>query len=285
MLLLKDTSFLIFEKIKIYCTTFFAIMQIFFHIFLKISKFKIHLTNTIVSRIISVLKKKGESVVNLIPNQTEILRYLGHRGQDLDSQTKELLDHCIKTMTETVKPRFCYAIFSLEKTDRLSLSSCSLELPGNDIQKHLAECDQCVLLGATLGIEADNLIRVSETESMTRALILDAVATDLIEQVCDHAEEEIRKALQKDNLYLTPRFSPGYGDLPITLQNRISAILDTPRKIGLTVTEHALMIPRKSVTAIIGLTKTPCRQADHHCTLCAMKGTCQFQKEDISYES
>lgn len=223
--------------------------------------------------------------MELIPNRAEILRYLGHRGQKLDLQTNALLNSCVQAMTESVKPRFCYDIFPLEQTDAIFLSGCNLELSGNDIKKHLAGCSHCVLLGATLGIEADNLIRISEAESMSRAVILDAVATELIEQVCDRAEEEIRQVIQKKNLHLTSRFSPGYGDLPITLQHRISAILDTPRKIGLTVTEQSLMIPRKSVTAIIGLTETPCKQTGHNCALCTIKGTCQFQKEDSSYES
>lgn len=223
--------------------------------------------------------------MELIPDRTEILRYLGYSGQALDSQTQDLLELCIQTITKAVKPKFCYTIFPLKQTDSIFLAGCNLELPGNSIRKHLAGCEQVILLGATLGIEADNLIRISEAESMTRAVILDAVATELIEQLCNQAEKEIRREIQKDNLSLTSRFSPGYGDLPLTLQGRISAILDTSRKIGLTVTEQSLMLPRKSVTALMGISKKPCHQTRHSCHLCSKKGTCQFQKEDTSYES
>ncbi len=222
--------------------------------------------------------------MELVPDKQEILRYLGHHGQELDLQTQAFLDICIKTMTDSVKPRFCYRIFSLESRDSIVLPECSLPLPGESIKKHLNGCGECVLLAATLGIEADNLIRISEAESMTQAVIYDACATELTEVLCDRAEEEIKLSLPY-GLHLTSRFSPGYGDFPITLQHRILEILDAPRKLGLTVTEHSLMLPRKSVTAILGITTAPCHKTKHHCAACSFKEQCQFQKEDSSHES
>lgn len=223
--------------------------------------------------------------MELMPDKSEILRYLGYRGQEPDSKTEELLDLCTEAMTKSVKPRFCYGIFSLEHKDTLFLPECNLHLPGDDIKKHLKSCSQCVLLGATLGIEGDNLIRISQATSMTKAVILDAVATQLIEQLCDKVQEEIQGLAEKSNLHITSRFSPGYGDFPISLQKQFSEILDTSRKIGLTITDHSVMIPRKSVTAIIGLTETPCTQAEHNCARCTIKGTCRFRKEDSVCES
>ncbi|MBO5364565.1 MAG: methionine synthase [Clostridia bacterium] len=219
--------------------------------------------------------------MELTPNRGEILRYLGYHGQEIDSQTLDLLDTCMKAMADSVKPRFCYRIFPLEHGDTVFLPECDLQLPGDAIKKHLQGCRKCALLAATLGIEADNLIRISEAESMTRAVMLDACATELAEQLCDHAELEIGAIAARDGCGLTTRFSPGYGDLPMTLQSRISEILDTSRKIGLTITEQFLMIPRKSVTAILGFTQAQdSNKKNHDCSCCSMNGHCQFQKED-----
>ncbi len=222
--------------------------------------------------------------MELIPDREEILRYLGYHGQKIDPQTAELLDTCIESMSDSVKPRFCYRVFSIEHGETVFLPECNLHLSGRDIKNHLQNCQKCILLAVTLGVEADNLIRISEAESMTRAVILDAVATELTEQLCNHAEKELLPLAEQDGCLFTSRFSPGYGDLPISLQSRISEILDTPRKIGLTTTEHSLMIPRKSVTAILGFTKTPCTNL-HNCSACSLKGRCQFQKEDASHGS
>ena len=218
--------------------------------------------------------------MKLYPDRSEILRYLGYRGQKIDLQTQELLDACIKTMVASVKPRFCYRVFDIEQGEPLVLPECELSLPGNAIKEHLTDCKKCVLLAATLGIEADNLIRVAESDSMARAVMLDAVATELTEQLCDYAGSEIEAVAAKEDCTISTRFSPGYGDLPITLQSRISEILDAPRKIGLTVTDQSLMIPRKSVTAILGFTKAPSANKKlHDCSRCFMSSHCQFQKE------
>ncbi len=218
----------------------------------------------------------------LAPDKGEILRYLGYRGQELDPQTETLLDACIKTMTDSVKPRFCYRVFTIEHGDSVFLPDCNLHLSGNSIKVHLQNCTKCVLLAVTLGIEGDNLIRISQADSMTRAVILDAVATELTEQLCHRAESELRSLAEREGCGLTPRFSPGYGDLPISLQSSIAEILDTSRQIGLTISEHSIMIPRKSVTAILGFSKTPCANL-HRCSACSLKGHCQFQKEDASH--
>ncbi len=50
------------------------------------------------------------------------------------------------------------------------------------------------------------------------------------------------------------RFSPGYGDCPLSAQRSIvNSVLNATRLIGLTVTPTSLLIPTKSVTAVIGL--------------------------------
>ncbi len=53
---------------------------------------------------------------------------------------------------------------------------------------------------------------------------------------------------------LTHRFSPGYGDLSMSVTEEILAVLDAGRRIGVSVTKSLMMTPMKSVTAIIGIT-------------------------------
>ena len=58
--------------------------------------------------------------------------------------------------------------------------------------------------------------------------------------------------IRDSGLAVRPRFSPGYGDLPLALQREVFAALDCPRRIGLTLSDSLLMSPTKSVTALIG---------------------------------
>lgn len=223
--------------------------------------------------------------MNQALDKKEILRYLGYRGQTIDEHTNALIDTCMRQLEESAKPRFIYRTFTLlqnEETKTLSFPECGLTICSENLFQHLSGCRKCVILAATLSVAADNLIRISQSESMSRAVILDACAADMIEKLCDFAETEIAKSAEADGLFLRTRFSPGYGDCPLTIQNDIGRILDTSRKIGLTITDRALMLPRKSVTAFIGLGKDNSRKAPPSCDTCNMRGRCQYQREGIT---
>jgi cobalamin-dependent methionine synthase I len=84
------------------------------------------------------------------------------------------------------------------------------------------------------------------------ALIVQAVGAALIERHMDAVEDEIRAELAPGESLLT-RYSPGYGDFPLEAQRSILALLDTPRKIGVSLTDSLLMVPSKSVSAVIGV--------------------------------
>ena len=96
-----------------------------------------------------------------------------------------------------------------------------------------------------MGIAPDRLAQKYSRVSPVKALFLEAVGNERIEALCDVFCGEYANA--------RPRFSPGYGDLPLDLQKDIFAALDCSRKIGLTLNQSLLMSPSKSVTAIMGL--------------------------------
>ena len=110
---------------------------------------------------------------------------------------------------------------------------------------------------------------------MSDAVIYQAAAAPMVETYCDEVNERIRQEAAQSGMYCRPRFSPGYGDFPIAHQRDFSRLLDTPRKIGLTVTESCLLAPIKSVTAVIGLSETP--------QPCHRKGCEECGKTDCAY--
>ena len=97
----------------------------------------------------------------------------------------------------------------------------------------------------------------------------------IVKEVINDYNERIRQDAAQRGMYCRPRFSPGYGDFPIAHQRDFSRLLDTPRKIGLTVTESCLLAPIKSVTAVIGLSETP--------QPCHRKGCEECGKTDCAY--
>ena len=112
-----------------------------------------------------------------------------------------------------------------------------------------------IFFAATLGIELDRLISKYSVLSPATALLLEALGNERIEALCDCFCEDMRVSREAFGEILRPRFSAGYGDLPLEYQRKIFTLLDPPSRIGLTLNDSYLMSPSKSVTALIGVEK------------------------------
>lgn len=200
-------------------------------------------------------------------NRNEAIRYLGGSGIQMNEQMKSLMDECEKMVLEKASPKYLYIELDLP---------CDEIMGGNDIANHLDGCEKAILMCATLGTEIDKLIRISQISDMAKAVVLDSFSSVAVEQVCNKIDEII--AEKYDGYYMTFRFSPGYGDYPISLQQDFLRMLDAPRKIGLTTNENFLLMPTKSVTAVMGLSKNPIERKKRGCAICNMRGKCRFRK-------
>ena len=154
--------------------------------------------------------------------------------------------------------------------------NCSTTISAADIKKHLEGCHTAVMMCATIGSEIDKLIRISQISDMARAVVLDSFASVAVEQVCQKVDEIL--AEKYSGKYMTFRFSPGYGDYPIEMQKEYLRILDAPRKIGLTTGDSCLLVPSKSVTAVLGISDNPIERRKRGCAICSMKGKCRFRR-------
>ncbi len=212
-------------------------------------------------------------------SESEAARYMGVKGEP-DNAVMELLDRAEKLVRENVSPKYVFIETSVTLCDDgVKLGCMDKPLVGNSIKKHLEGCDRVILFAATLSAVADKLIRQAVVENMAFSLAVDCICSAAVEQVCDKAEEEI--FADKPNLYRTWRFSPGYGDLPIDIQGDILNALNAQRRIGLTVTESSLLVPTKSVTAIIGISSDPISKGEKGCAVCSRKDSCIYSKNNL----
>lgn len=216
--------------------------------------------------------------------KAEVLRYLGRRNQEVPEDLDRLVDECLELTRTAAIPRHVSRIFDISSgSGGLFLAGADVALRGEDIARHLSGCGQAVLMAATLGAGADALIRKWERADLTRSLIIDACATQLIEEYCGEAERKIRAEAASSGLASTWRFSPGYGDLPLDIQPRILDALNAGRTIGLTCSESLILLPRKSVTALIGLGKG-LADARGGCGACTLRDKCGFRKDGFTDE-
>jgi 5-methyltetrahydrofolate--homocysteine methyltransferase len=200
-------------------------------------------------------------------NRAEALRYMGGSKVEMNEIMEALLNSCEKDIIKAASPKYLYKKIPLENSGLLI---------GNTINEHLKDCREAVLMCATIGAGVDKLIRSASVTDMAKAVVIDAFASAAVEQVCEKTEELIKQEIP--DKYFTWRFSPGYSDYPIELQEKFLSILDAPRKIGLCANESSLLTPTKSVTAIIGVSDKPIEKKRRGCAGCNLRESCQYRK-------
>ena len=180
-------------------------------------------------------------------DRREVFRYAGVRASSGETpELNALLDEAIKLTYGKLTPRVCFC--------ELDISECDFG-ESIDIKSNLRNSHSVIFFAATLGIELERLIFKASVLSPATALLLEALGNERIEALCDAFNDDMREIRLLCGECLRPRFSAGYGDLPLEYQKKIFDILDPPSHIGLTLNNSYLMSPSKSVTALIGVEK------------------------------
>lgn len=211
----------------------------------------------------------------------EAYRYLGGRGEP-DDAARQALEDAAAEILKTVNPRVITRICDIERSSVIWLSSTDIVLEGAAVEALLHDCDSCAIFCATIGAEIDTIIRQWELRDVAFAAMLDACANSAVESLCDIVNQEIAYDCSARGQYITDRFSPGYGDLPLDAQRSFCCALDTQRKIGVAVGNGGLMIPLKSVTALIGISKHPQKSRDTGCAGCIKINSCTFRERGVT---
>lgn len=206
----------------------------------------------------------------------EALRYLGIRGSlPPEDQLPALLDACEARLLETIHPKAVLRVFPL-KQEPLRLVGCTVPLLGQDIRRHLEGCHSGALFCATLTGEADRLIDAAQRRNMAEALCLDALANAAVEQVCDQVCSDLKRRLK--DCWLTWRFSPGYGDFPLSVQSDFLAALQAEKRLGISLQQSGLLRPLKTVTAVVGISNTAPSRQESCCERCMLAERCSVRK-------
>ena len=215
------------------------------------------------------------SAFTFAPDREEILRYLGCTASPAPEELSLAVERGIRDILAAARPRTVWRRFELEGR---RLRGTALTLEGGDILEHLQGCGAVVLMAATLGPDVERLLMRTGVQDMAAAMVLDACASGAIEALCNALEEDLRRQMRGQGLWLTGRFSPGYGDMPLSQQRELCEVLDVQRRIGLTLSTTGLMIPRKSVTALMGLSDKPLHPQSGGCERCSMYDRCLMRK-------
>ena len=182
-------------------------------------------------------------------DEKEILRYA--MLPSFAPAPEELpLQECLKAAKGAAQCRAVWRRYPLTR-DGEGLDLGFARTDSRDLKRHLEGCTEILLFACTAGAETDRRIARAKLQSPAKGLLMHAIGAQQVEGGCDLLCR--RLAEQFPERQLTDRFSPGYGDLPLSMQRDVMAALDCGRTVGITLSESLLMTPGKSVTAIIGM--------------------------------
>ena len=195
--------------------------------------------------------------------EKEILRYAGCK--ECDEEIRKLLDECLIIVKNKLTYKVCY----IELPTHIEGAICdfgALKTESKMLAENLRNCNKTIIFAATVGVELDRLIAKYGRISPSKAVMLQAMGAERIEALCDTFCNDLKN---DNSTPLRPRFSPGYGDLPLSVQKQIFSLLDCEKRIGLTLNDSLLMSPTKSVTAFVGLGGQE-RSQKNKCSECTM---------------
>ena len=189
----------------------------------------------------------------------DALRYLRITGEP-DERTLAALARAETEVRAAADPRFAERLLpvrSVPATEPDGAPTISFgdafSVQSRSLAQALRGCGRAFLFVATLGPGVDRLLRRAQATSLEEAACIQAVAAELTDAWCDDVCARLAADPAVAGYPLRPRFSPGYGDVPLSIQPAFFAAVDATRRIGVSLTESHLMVPVKSVSAFVGV--------------------------------
>lgn len=234
---------------------------------------------------------QAKAHVHATVNRDEALRYLGYSGQAIDDALIARLDGVAQACEEGLNPSFTWRTFAISneqsrwegKGPVVALRGTTLAFAGKSITTHLKGAEYAACFAATLGAKSERELHSRAATSPLDAMLYDACCNALIEEVAQAAQDDIAAEAAKAGLHARMRFSPGYGDLPLSVQPQFISELEAPKRLGLTVNKSLLLVPAKSITAIVGLFSTVAPSTGRTpCQDCIAREYCSYREKGIT---
>lgn len=174
---------------------------------------------------------------------------------ELKPAEKEKVDKTIEEAKDIVRLKGAARIIGILQVDHVGIElEDGIILSSSSLARMLSGCTQVLLMGATAGQDImDAIAQATSSDNLTRAVVLDAVASEMTDGALDWITDYVNQDLVRRVQHLTKkRFSAGYGDFYLENQKAMYDLLRM-ETIGVSITDRCILIPEKSVTAVAGV--------------------------------
>ena len=172
----------------------------------------------------------------------------------LDETIRAAVERCLKEAKALARPNSLSAVKRITAFDGDSVRmEGPISFSGKRLISYIKGAAHLHLFLVTVGgeIETEASNWMSKGEALY-GYLLDRIGSLAVESLAEATEEELRKAYLSKNETVSMRLSPGYCDWPIEEQFVMAKALDFS-KIGVALTEKCMMVPRKSISAMVGV--------------------------------
>ncbi|HHS12363.1 MAG TPA: hypothetical protein ENN03_01190 [bacterium] len=185
-----------------------------------------------------------------------VIRRIGYPRSDhsVPENVKAILDAELSRAPDLMKGRCAYRIFAaVFNQEGVFLKEAGWTVRSLQVRRMLEGSEYAAVFMVTIGPDLEREVaRLMQQGEMTRAWILDAVGSETVDEAANRVHHQIiQKEADTQGYTITPRFSPGYGDWPLSCQKEMLRV-SGGRHAGIRVTDSFLMRPRKSVSALLG---------------------------------
>lgn len=198
------------------------------------------------------------------------LKFLGTAPSDEESVKK------LEALWEEIEDRAVPRMTCRQMKKEEWIKAPYFPLEGKDVEDLLKNGEELVFFAGTMGAYWERQLMEKSLTDPLEAYFLDALLSARVEEGLNEFQEQL--AEEAAPLYVTDRFSPGYGDFPFALQRPLGEFLNIERTLGVRFTEGGLLIPRKTVLALCALTKEPPDHRHRGCGSCVLAGKCLLRK-------
>jgi hypothetical protein len=184
-----------------------------------------------------------------------VCRSLGYgNGRGSSSSISSLIDEEIEEAYDFIQPSCSYRTMDIRRVRRPRVTlEDGLVITSEVLSWVLLPCQMAVIFVASIGrgLE-DRVSQLMEQGHMVKAALLDTIGSEAAEKTICYLQDEVRGLAELYDADVTLRYSPGFCDWDITQQRVLFDAMDSA-PIGVSLSEECLMMPRKSVSGIIGL--------------------------------
>jgi hypothetical protein len=167
---------------------------------------------------------------------------------------KSLVNDYIENYHNFIDFSYSYITRNIESVqeDRVIIEN-AITLKSKIISRLLERCDEVVIFILTIGNLLEDMVAYLAEEGLVlQATVLDAIGSGAAEQSASLVEDRIKETATSRGFVISRRFSPGYCDWGVNQQEMIFKAMQADTA-GVRLTEGYLMLPRKSISGIIGI--------------------------------